>query len=253
MTSLCARGSAALLAIAAVVAAPITAGAQDGPDPASVERAQRLFAEAEEAYNGHRYASAARLFRQVHELMEGHPRQYLVLFNLGQCLADAGEYEEAISALRQYLSEGGTDIENRGEVEARIAQLEDLMGGDQTSGPSGPEEGFLTGSIVSFAVGGAGLVAMSIFGGLALAEHDSLAEGCGATSSCAEEDIAASDTYALVADIMLGIGAAGVATGVGLLIAALASGSSEESDQAGLELTPWVTANCAGVLGVTTW
>jgi tetratricopeptide (TPR) repeat protein len=261
MTDYHALRAATLSTVLGIVSLAVGAEAQDVPNAATVERAHSLFRAAEQAYDAHRYATAAGLFRQVHELMAGHPRQYLVLFNLGQCLADSGQYEEAIASLRQYLSEGGDRVENRGEVETRIAQLEDLLasreearaGPEEQEAPSGPDEGLAIGSAVGFASGAAGLAAMAIFGGLALAEHDALADGCGATTSCTTNDIETSDTFALVADVMLGVGAAGVAAGLGLLIAALASGDSGEADQASFELAPWVAANALGLTGVTTW
>ncbi|HJL19096.1 MAG TPA: tetratricopeptide repeat protein [Sandaracinaceae bacterium LLY-WYZ-13_1] len=247
---------ACLLLGALTLGLAATARAQEAPDEATITRAQQLFGEAEEAYEAHRYATAARLFRQVHALMEGHPRQHLVLFNLGQCLADAGEYDEAIEVLRRYLDEGGAAIENRGEVEARIAQLEELRGEGgappTAPEPSGPDEGLMTGSIVAFGVGGAGLVAMGVFGGLAIAEHESLADGCGATTSCTEDDVATGDAFALAADVALGVGAAGLATGVALLVAALSSGGDGE-DRAELPLSPWVSANGAGAVGRATF
>lgn len=113
------------------------AWAQDDPeDP--IAQARELFAEAEEAYGAHRYATAAELFRRVHELMEGHPRQYLVLFNLGQCLADAGEYEAGIETLERYLVAGGDRVENRGEVEQRIRALRETELAPATDGDGLP-------------------------------------------------------------------------------------------------------------------
>ena len=247
--------------VIALGAAPACAQEAEGPtDP--IARAQELFAQGTEAYGQHHYTTAARLFREVHSLMDGHPRQYLVLFNLGQCLMDAGIYAEAIEVFLQYLHDGGDRVENRGEVDQKIARIREIMGGDDAvddtgppppapvpAGPRGPDEGLMTGAIASLAVGGVGLAAMGIFGGLALAEHQSLSDGCGATTSCTPEDIAPSDTFALVADIALGIGAAGVATGIVLLVLAL-SGGDEEPATAFL---PWLTPNGAGGAWSVRW
>ena len=82
----------------------------------------------------------------------------------------------------------------------------------------------MIGSIAALGVGVLGLGGMGVFGGLALAEHDALAAGCGASMTCAAGDVQTSDTFALVADINLGVGAAGIVTGVILLALAVSSG-----------------------------
>lgn len=265
-----ARNTGLATAVALMVALGASAAAaQEAEEPSDpIVRAQELFTQGTEAYGEHHYTTAARLFREVHSLMEGHPRQYLVLFNLGQCLMDAGIYEEAIAVFLQYLEDGGDRVENRGEVDQKIAQIRAIMGGGDEGeregdggddvappvappAPRGPDEGLMTGAIASLAIGGAGLVAMGVFGGLALAEHQSLANGCGATTSCTPDDIAASDTFALVADIALGIGAVGVATGIVLLVLALTGSNDGEQPEAAF--LPWLTPNGAGGAWSVRW
>lgn len=222
-----------LIAIAlAMASAPAAAQA---PSEAQVTQARQLFEQADEEFASRRFQSAANLFQQSYDLLNGHENQYLVLFNIGQSLASAGDYDAAIAAFRRYLAEGGSRIQNRGEVDQRIAELEELRGGDDGGGggggpppSSGPDEGLLAGSIAALGLGVVGLAGMGIFGGLALAEHDALANGCGATRSCTESDVATSDTFAVVADVNLGIGAAALTAGVVLLILALTSSSSDE-------------------------
>jgi hypothetical protein len=258
------RNTGLVTAVAMMVALGASAAeAQEAEGPTDpIARAQELFAQGTEAYDQHHYATAARLFREVHSLMDGHPRQYLVLFNLGQCLMDAGIYVEAIEVFLAYLEAGGDRVENRGEVDQKIARIREIMGagddGDDTGppvpapiapAPRGPDEGLMAGAIASLAVGGVGFLAMGIFGGLALAEHQSLSDGCGATTSCAPEDIATSDTFALVADIALGVGAAGIATGIVLLVVALSGGDEEPATA----LVPWMTPNGAGGAWSVRW
>ena len=105
-------------------AAACPATAQTPEDSPQIREPRRIFDQAMNDHEQLRYASAAREFEQVYDMMDGHPRQFMVLFNLGQCLADAGEYDEAIRRLRQYLAQGGDRVENRGQVEQRIAEID---------------------------------------------------------------------------------------------------------------------------------
>ena len=211
------------LALAVAVTTPTVALAQTNDD-ARFAQARARFEQAEADYGAHRYRSAAEGYLEAYSMMDGHRNQHLVLFNAGQALAEAGDYDAAIARFRQYLREGGDRVENRGEVEARVAELEALRG---RSAPG--DDGLLVASIVTLGLGGVGLASMGIFGGLALAEHDSLAEGCGASMTCTRDDIAASDDLALVADISLGIGLAALTAGVVMLIISLATGDAGES------------------------
>ncbi|MCB9593858.1 MAG: tetratricopeptide repeat protein [Sandaracinaceae bacterium] len=216
---------AVMLALA--LAAPL-ASAQ-APDEATVAEARRIFEEAEAAFESRRFQSAADLYQRSYDLLDGHPNQYLVLFNIAQSLARTGRYDDAIAGFQRYVREGGDRVQNRGEVDERIAELEDLRGGPGpvTAEDAGPDEGLLVGSITGFGVGVLALGAMGIFGGLAIAEHDALAAGCGATRSCTSSDVADSNTFALVADVNLAIAGVALATGVVLLILALTSSDEE--------------------------
>ncbi|GAB5545809.1 MAG: hypothetical protein SangKO_055690 [Sandaracinaceae bacterium] len=244
------------LVLAALVALNASfAAAQEDTDP--VARARVVFGDALEAYEAHEYANAARLFRQVYDLMDGQERQYVVLYNLGQCLKDAGQYEEARTAFLRYLDEGGELVQNRGEVDGLLEEIAERLG--ENDEPvvretvlveRGPDEGLVTTSLISFGVGAAGFVAMGVFGGLALAEHDALQSGCGATRSCTADEVATADTFALVADIGLGVGAAGVAAGLALLLIGISSGGGSEQATA---FSPWVTADGAGATGWVRW
>lgn len=232
-----------------------TAYAQEEADP--VAQARAVYDQALEAYEDHEYANAAELFEEVYRLLDGQPRQYVVLYNLGQCLKDAGRYEEARDAFHRYLEEGGDAVQNRGEVDGILDELAERLGENDAEAPPStivvqrrPDEGMVTASLVAFGVGAAGFVAMGVFGGLALSEHDALQTGCGATTSCTSDDVAAADTYALVADIGLGVGAAGVAAGLTLLLVGLSAGDTEAQ---GTAFAPWVTTDGAGATGVIRW
>ena len=258
-------GIDAALVVAITAALTFWSGRGAAQDPAAraeaPQPARELFDEATSAYHQHQYATAARLFRQVHGMMEGHPRQFLVLFNLGQCLMDAGEYDEATATFEQILRDGGDQVENRGEVQMKLARLRELTSpaptnDDQAPAPavaaSGPDEGLLIASIAGFGTGVLGLATLTVFGTLALTEHQSLQNGCGATTSCRPEDISTGNTYALVADIGLAVGAVGVATGFVLLVMALTE-SSGETEQATASFQPWLGPNLVGGAETIRW
>ena len=219
-----------LIATAVLLSLSCPAAAQ--PSEAQVSEARRIFEEAEAEFGSRHFQDAARLYLESYSMLDGHENQYLVLFNVAQSLAESAHYDEAIQRFHQYLREGGSRVQNRGEVDARIAELEDLRG---RSG-SGGDSGLMVPAIALLSVGGLGLIGTGIFGGLALAEHDSLAEGCGATRSCTSDDVSTSDTFALVADVSLIVGGAALAAGVVLLIVALSESASD--DVAALLMNP---------------
>ena len=81
--------------------------------------------------------------------------------------------------------------------------------------------------MVTLGAGGLALAAMGGFDGLAVSEHDALAAGCGASRTCQPADLEMADTFALVADVNFGIGGVLAATGIVLLIFALATGDHD--------------------------
>jgi tetratricopeptide (TPR) repeat protein len=121
----------------------------------------------------------------------------------------------------------------------------------QTAAPSpaepasGPDGGLLAGALAGYGVALAGGVLMGVFGGLALSEDAALADGCGATASCTDEQVADANTFALVSDVGLGLAAAGAAAGTVLLILGLSSSGADE-DRA--SVAPWLAPEGAGVV-----
>ena len=98
------------------------------------------------------------------------------------------------------------------------------------------------GAIGGYAVAGAGLVVMAIFGGLTAAEHGQLTEGCGATRSCTPAAVSDANAFALVSDVGLGVALTGAAVGTILLAMGLSAGGSGEHTT----LIPWVAPDSAG-------
>lgn len=220
-----------------------------------LQHAREVFERGTERYESENYALALRDFQEVYELLEGHPRQALVLYNVGRCFEELGRLRDAQAAYRRYLSEAAPDAENRPLVEERLRELETRVsldsgedaaaGAEEPAGPMASTDGGASGltvaGIVSLAVGGAGLAGFGVFGGLALGEYGTLEDRCG--GSCSDADVSTLVTFNTVADISLGVGLAGVAVGMVLVVVGATQGDDE---QAGARLSPWVTPHGAG-------
>jgi hypothetical protein len=67
-------------------------------------------------------------------------------------------------------------------------------------------------------VGGAGLVLFGVFGALTLVEDGNLADGCGASRSCTDDDLSTLKTYGILADVGLGLTVVGAVVGTYFLV-----------------------------------
>lgn len=74
-----------------------------------VEQARVVFEQGETDYNAGAYALALRRFQRAYELLEGHPRRFMALFNIGRCYEELGRLEDARDAYERFLAEGGRD------------------------------------------------------------------------------------------------------------------------------------------------
>lgn len=70
----------------------------------------------------------------------------------------------------------------------------------------------------SYGVGVLGLGTFAAFGLMAMSEEGALSDGCGADRTCTTDDVSTADTYALIADIGLGVGILGAAAGTIFLL-----------------------------------
>ncbi len=259
--------SRALLAMCIATAPISSALAQEEAEDAQYREARARFDVAQAEFERGHYALAADQFGEVYRMLEGHPRQYLVLYNIARCYEESGLHAQAADAFERYLAEGGDQLENAPEVRTRLAEQRrraDLTAQRPSAETETPESsvapprnddgGLMLGSIISFATAGAGLGLTAIFGSLALVEHDNLANGCGATTSCTPADVAASDTYAIVADVGLGVGGAAAIAGIVLLAIALSSnGGSQPAETATLTPTGWLSESSIGLGGRLSW
>lgn len=87
----------------ATVSVPSAAAAQDDPRWAEAEE---RFEEADGLYERGDYEGALAEFLHVHGLLDGHPRRFFVLFNIGRCQEQLFRYDEALRYYERYLAEG---------------------------------------------------------------------------------------------------------------------------------------------------
>ena len=247
------RAARALPLAIAVLAFAGTASAQT-----DLERARAVFEQGAAHYENQNYALALQAFQESYDLLDGHPRQALVLYNVGRCYEELGRFRDARDAYQRYLREAADDAQDRGQVEERLRELETRVSLDETetgraapsrdaaapgtaSGEASGGSGLLTAGIVTLAVGGAGLASFGSFGGLALGEYGTLEDRCG--GSCSEQDVSTLSTFNTVADISLGVGVAAVIAGTVLVIIGASEGGEESSSA---RVAPWLTPDGGG-------
>lgn len=131
---------ALLACMGAAVLAPGAARAQATEDPAEAEganaeeetpemqEAMERFEGAQALFDRGDYRAALAEFQRIYDLLEGHPRRYFVLFNLGRSYEELHRYDRAIELYQRYLDEGGDQAEDRADVEASLRALERLLG-----------------------------------------------------------------------------------------------------------------------------
>jgi tetratricopeptide (TPR) repeat protein len=93
-------------------------------DPSAEARAQ--YRQGVALYDEGRFAQAAIAFERAYELRP----QYRILWNVAQVQNELGHYAAALLAYRQYLAEGGDEVEDarRTEAAAEIERLATLVG-----------------------------------------------------------------------------------------------------------------------------
>lgn len=114
------------------LAAAQTRDATETGDPGMIEARVRHAAAvalmAQGSTNATLYNAALAEFERAYQLLEGNPRRYLELKNIGDCHLGLGQTDAALDAYRRYLREGGAAAENREDIEQRIRQIEDTLG-----------------------------------------------------------------------------------------------------------------------------
>jgi hypothetical protein len=117
--SLEARASLAETAVAPV--GSVTSDARHEKLAPDVEKARNHFLQGVQFYNAGDYKLSLIEFRRSYELS----KNYRILYNIGQVNQQLGNYTNALSALEQYLHDGGGDVadERVAEVAANVRML----------------------------------------------------------------------------------------------------------------------------------
>lgn len=244
------RSTSVLVALLAL--APGLASAQDD---ARYAEARRHFELAEEHFGAARFALAIQEYQASYDQMEGHPNRSFQLYNIGRSYEEMQRPRDALTSYQRFLEEAPPTNEYRGEAETRIRNLEviieaegDDAAGDDDAGQTVEASGGgdLVPAIIGFSVAGAGLASFAIFGGLALAEDGRVSElPCAQPMTCSDDELSDLRTFSLVADISIGVAAAGAIAGVVLLLTVgMDSGGSQEETVA---VAPWATDTSAGL------
>lgn len=227
---------AILIALAGLLfAALVPAVAEAQTD---LEAARRHFDLAEGHFQARRFALAIEEYEASYALMAGHPNQGLIRYNIGRGREELGQARQAIAEYERFLAETPPSEPHRPEVQQRIQNLRLTLGPDDASGGAD-----VVPAVIAFSVAGAALVSFGIFGGLALAEDGRIAElPCAAAMSCPDAELSDMSTFALVADISLGVAGAAAIAGVILLVTLGLDGGSDE-----VAVAPWVSPSAAGL------
>ncbi len=249
------RGLRALFACVAI--ALISAAPAEAQSPADAQ-ARELYLRGDRYYSEGRYEEAVQDFLGAYRL-SGRP---LLLFNLANAYERLGRYQEALDALRQYAP--NAPFQESAEVRVRIQNLEQRV--QQAAAQTGPDaaqpvataapaydEGLLVTGIVVGGVGVALAVTGVVMGVLALDARSEAQSGCamgGGVTLCDESVRGALDrdaTFALLADVGVGVGAAAVVAGVVLAIVGATSRPTVQSAR----VLPYVAPSArGGELGV---
>ncbi len=68
-------------------------------------------------------------FSAAYNLMQGHPRRFLELENMGRCYQQLGQYDRALEFYQRFLAEGGSADQDGPRIQAAIVALTATLGG----------------------------------------------------------------------------------------------------------------------------
>ena len=232
---------------AIVIALCVTAwGLASAPARAQTEEeiaeARLSFERGESLFGEENYALALEAFEHSYSLLEGFPRQHLVLFNVARCQEELGRLADAVETFERYLAEGGADQGNADETRRRITELGRRLemagdGGAAGSDTSG-DDGMLIAGIVLEAVGGAAGIASLATGLVAHDIYQDLESRCVPVDACptgSNADISTGSALAWSSTILLPVSIAALGAGTVLLILAMTGDSNETAE---LEVVP---------------
>ena len=218
---------------AASLAFAATAAAQT-PTQADEDAAKAHFLAGSAYYEQANYTDAVKEFNEAHRLAQRPD----LLYNISVCYERLSRWDEAISSLRQYLTER-PDAPDRAVIESRIKNFEDRRTAEQHKAaivapppPSASAPALVatppsrTRHIVSFVVGGVGvglLLAAVGTGVAAQLGYDDLNNKCpnkvcAAGNQTLRDEQSSGKALALTTDVLIGVGAAAVVAGTILFI-----------------------------------
>lgn len=103
----------------------------EAPDAAADDTqyatAKKYFDRGVQFFDAENYDAALTEFERAYTHMQGHPKRFFVLDNIGQCHERKFRYDRALEYYRRYLKEGGEAAEDRAVVQATIRTLEGLL------------------------------------------------------------------------------------------------------------------------------
>jgi tetratricopeptide (TPR) repeat protein len=106
------------------LAKPLERGAESDETWA---RARASLARGKALFDVENYDAALAEFLVAHRLLDGHPRQYIVLHNIAACHERMFRYDSALHFYQLYLEQGGTDAEDRVQIESVVRAMNGLL------------------------------------------------------------------------------------------------------------------------------
>jgi hypothetical protein len=219
--------AAALVALVALVAPEARAGGAE-----TEAKSRKLFEQAEGLGNDGRWKEACLLYQAAHDL-NGTGGTAL---RAGDCYEKINDFDRALAMYGWVVDHRASDKhpERVAIAEQRVAALTRLKAAQRPGPiqapppPLPPPKPNRIPAFVAFGVGGAGAVVGAVFGGLALAQAGSVKANCSHTTPCdpkpghqtaeLEKQASAAKTKAWDANVGIGVGVVGVATGAILFV-----------------------------------
>lgn len=108
-----------MLSLCLVSLGPAVAAAQDDPRWAE---ARARFEEADQVYDSGDFEGALAEYSLVYDMLEGHERQFYLLFNMGRSQERLFRYDEAVRNYERFLEEGRAWSRRTGEALSHEAE-----------------------------------------------------------------------------------------------------------------------------------
>lgn len=99
------------------------AAAEDTGDQEKIEDAARRFEQGLALFDAADFKSALAEFSAAYKIRP----HFSVLYNIARCYEELHKYDVALDYYDQYLDEGGSEVEDRADVEATIEGLQNLV------------------------------------------------------------------------------------------------------------------------------